>query len=78
MKGIYKAGDEFTLSIERTGQSVTVKLISGETVYMTTTYDFDFLERDPQYMYIGMFANRGTVVEFTNVEFSETGSSQGA
>ena len=29
-------------------------------------------------MYVGMFANRGTVVEFTNLTFEITGESQGA
>ena len=29
--------------------------------------------KDKEYMYIGMFANRGTTVEFTNVSFEITG-----
>ena len=33
---------------------------------------------DNGYMYVGMFANRGTVIECTNVVFEITGESQGA
>lgn len=70
--------DEFTLTIERVGQSVTVTVVYGGETYTATHVDFDFFARDTEYMYVGMFANRGTVVEFTNVVFTITGDSQGA
>lgn len=74
----FAAGDQFTFTIERVGQSVTCTITFGDTTYTTTHYDFDFFANDTEYMYIGMFANRGTVVEFTNLQFTITGESQGA
>ena len=71
-------GDVYTMSIVRVGQSVTVTITIGDLTVSTIHYDFDFFVKDNDYMYVGMFANRGTVVEFTNVEFEITGISQGA
>ena len=71
-------GTVYTMSIERVGQSVTVTVTSGDKTVSTTHYDFDLFARDGAYMYVGMFANRGTVVEFTDVDFNITGTSQGA
>jgi hypothetical protein len=70
--------DTFTMTIERVGQSVTVTVVYGGQTYTSTHVDFDFFAVDTGYMYVGMFANRGTVVEFSNVEFTITGESQGA
>ena len=78
VSGTAAVGDTFTMSIERVGQSVTVTIVYGGQTYTQTHVDFDFFAVDTQYMYIGMFANRGTVVEFTNVVFDITGESQGA
>ena len=72
------AGEVYTLSIERIGQSVTVTVTLGDKTVSKTHYDFDFFAKDGSYMYVGMFANRGTVVEFTDVQFEITGTSQGA
>ena len=68
----------YTMSIERIGQSVTVTVTLGDKTVSTTHYDFDFFAKDGDYMYVGMFANRGTVVEFSDVDFEITGTSQGA
>ncbi len=68
----------FTASIERVGQSVTVSITYGGETYTETYVDFDFQAVDGGYMYVGMFANRGTVIEFTDVVFTITGISQGA
>ena len=73
-----KVGEIYTMSIERVGQSVTVTVIFGDKTVSTTHYDFDFVAKDNGYMYVGMFANRGTVVEFTDLQFEITGDSQGA
>ena len=72
------AGDEFTMTIERIGQVVNVSVTYGGNTYTSTHTDFDFLAQVTEYMYVGMFANRGTVVEFTGVQFEITGDSQGA
>ena len=71
-------GDVYTMTIERVGQSVTVTVTCGDNTVSTTHYDFDFFAVDNGYMYVGMFANRGTVVEFSNLQFEITGTSQGA
>ena len=75
---LYAVGDEFTMTIERIGQSVTVTTVVGGVTYTDTYYDFDFFARDTGYMYVGMFANRGTVVEFSDVVYTDLGQSQGA
>ena len=69
-----KADDTHTLSITRVGQSVVVKFDSSTQTFT----DFDFVARDNNYMYLCLFANRGIVVEFSNVQFTITGESQGA
>ena len=71
-------GEVYTMSIERVGQSITVSVSLGDKTVSTTHYDFDLFAKDGDYMYVGMFANRGTVVEFTDVQFEITGTSQGA
>ena len=76
--GLPAVGDVYTMSIERVGQSITVTVTQGDKTVSTTHYDFDLFAKDGGYMYVGMFANRGTVVEFTNLEFEITGTSQGA
>ena len=68
---------ELTLR-ERIGQTVNVTVVYGGVTYTESYYDFDLFARDTEYMYVGMFANRGTVVEFTDVVFTITGDSQGA
>ena len=74
----YQVDDTATLSIERVGQSITTTVVYKGVTYTQIYYDFDLFAVDQDYMYIGMFANRGTVVEFTNVNFEITGESQGA
>lgn len=64
----------YEMSITRVGQTVTLTL--GSTTKSFT--DFDFFAADNDYMYLCLFANRGLVVEFSNVQFEITGESQGA
>ena len=66
------------MSIERIGQTVILTVSLGDKTVSQTYYDFDLLAKDGEYMYVGMFANRGTLVEFTNLSFEITGTSQGA
>lgn len=75
---IYAAGSEASFTIERTGQVVKVTTVYGGNTYKKTYTDFDFVAIDGDYMYVGMFATRGTVVEFTEVKYEKTGTSQGA
>ncbi len=64
----------FEISIERIGQTVVLKF--GEATKTFT--DFDLFAVDNDYMYVGMFANRGFHVEFTQVVFEDKGEAQGA
>ncbi|MDE7167354.1 MAG: hypothetical protein K2O28_00735 [Clostridia bacterium] len=70
---------EYELTIVRVGQSVnvTVKVVGGST-YTKNYTDFDFNAIDNEYMYVCLFATRGDIVEFSNVQFEITGESQGA
>ena len=75
---LYQIDDTAVLSIERVGQVVKTTVIYKDKTYSRTYTDYDFQAIDNGYMYIGMFANRGTVIECTNVQFEITGESQGA
>lgn len=78
VSSMYAAGSTATFTITRTGQVVKVTTVYLENTYETTYTDFDFTAIDNGYMYLGMFATRGTVVEFTNLSYEKTGESQGA
>ena len=78
VNGFWSVDDTFTLTIERIGQTVNVTVVYNGTTYTESYYDFDLFAKDGDYMYVGMFANRGTVVEFTSLDFTITGESQGA
>ncbi len=69
-----EAGSVVEVSIVRVGQTVTVKFGSATQVYT----DFDFGAVDNGNMYLCLFATRDFGVEFTNVQFTVTGESQGA
>ncbi len=71
-------GSVYTVSIERIGQTVNVSFSDGKSNFKKTFTDFDFVAADNNYMYLCMFANRGLVVEFADVQFAITGDSQGA
>jgi lysophospholipase L1-like esterase len=70
---LHQTDDTASLSIVRLGQVVTCTVTYKGTTYTKTYTDFDFVAKDNNYMYIGMYATRGTVCEFTNVSFEITG-----
>ena len=70
--------DELEFKITRTGQSVICETKIGTKTYTTNYLDFDFVAKDSEYFYLGMFGARGTVVEFSQVTYTKTGESQGA
>ena len=75
---LYATGSTAKLSIVRIGQVVTCTVEYAGQTYTNTYTDFDFLAIDNDYMYVGMYATRGTVATFTNVVYTYTGESQGA
>jgi len=74
----YAVDDEAALSIARVGQSITTEITYKGQTYTQTHVDFDLFAVDSDYMYVGMFGNRGTTAEFTEVTYTVTGTSQGA
>lgn len=70
---LYNVDDEAILSIERLGQKVTITIVYKEKTYTQEYLDFPLTAKDSKYMYIGMFANRGTTIEFSEVTFTITG-----
>lgn len=65
----YNVGDELDFKIERLGQVVTIKTIYKNKEYENKYIDFDYLNLDQKYIYVGMFSTNTTVVEFSNVVF---------
>ena len=74
----FAVDDEATFTIKRLGQVVTCTTIYGGKTYTKTYTDFDFTAIDSEYMYIGMFAARGIIAEYSNLIFTIDGASQGA
>lgn len=75
---LYQVNDTASLKIVRLGQVITISVTYNGQTYTKDYPDFDLLSVDSKYIYVGMFANRGTTVEFTNVNFKITGEAQGA
>lgn len=73
VSGLYQNGATATLEIERIGQVVNVSVKYDGQLYEMTYTDFDFVAIDREFMYVGMYATRGTVARFSNVNFEITG-----
>lgn len=71
-------GDTLEFRIHRLGQAIETSILFEGKLYKNTTYDFDLFAVDQEYIYVGMFATRGTMIEFKDVNLKLTGSSQGA
>lgn len=69
---------EYQLTITRVGQVVEVTVVSDGVTYTQKFTDFSFVGVDNNYMYLCLYANRGLVVEFSDVNFEITGVAQGA
>jgi hypothetical protein len=69
---------EYTASVTRLGQVVTVTFADGANTYTKIYTDFDFTAIDNDYMYLCLFANRGITAEFSNISFTIDGDAQGA
>ena len=69
---------EYELTLERKGQVVTVTVKQGDTTVETVFTDLSYVGVDNNYVYLCLFANRDIDVEFSNIEYKITGTSQGA
>ena len=74
----YQKDDEALLYIERLGQLISTKVIYKGVEYSRNYFDFDLVSVDRDYMYAGMFATKGVVVEYTGLEFEITGDAKEA
>ena len=75
---MYCVGSTAHFKIERVGQKITCTVTYCDKVYTQTYIDKDLVAIDHEFYYIGMFAARGTIAEFSNVSVTITGESQGA
>ena len=73
-KATLTEGSTHTLSIERVNQNVKVTFDNLTHTY----YDFDFIAIDNDYMYICVYATRGTVATFKITELEITGEATAA
>lgn len=76
--GFYKKGDILDLRIERLGQVVFVDVTYNGITFKKTFTDFDYASIDKDYIYVSMFATKGTVGEFSDVKFKITGDAKEA
>ena len=76
--GFYKKGDILDLRIERLGQVVFVDVTYNGITFKKTFTDFDYASIDKDYIYVSMFATKGTVGEFSDVTFKITGDAKEA
>lgn len=67
-----------TFTIKREGQTVYVTTKIGDTEYKNEYIDFSFTAKDSDYFYLGMFAARGIIAEFTNVVYTYDGEASQA
>ena len=70
LDGLYAVDDTFTLTLTRDGDTITATVVYNGETYESEILDLTLNNRDKDYIYIGMFANRGTVVEFSNVQLT--------
>ncbi len=71
----FKVGDTATLTIVRQGQTYSCTVVYGNTTYTYDAFDdFDLVAVDGDYIYLGVYATRGTVVEFSNITYTATGT----
>lgn len=64
-------GAQFDLYINKVNQQITIAVDGDEKTF----YDFDLAAVDNGSCYLCLFANRGVVVEFTDLSFEQTGDS---
>ena len=68
---LYLANQTAILTIEKIDNVVKCTVEYGGETYEEEFINYSFNSKDPGNMYVGMFATRGTVVEFTNVEYTK-------
>lgn len=74
----YQENDTFKLSLERMGQRVVARASGADFVYENEYLDFDFQAHDFNYMYLGLFSTKGTIVKYSNIKFKITGNAKEA
>lgn len=73
-----KTGDTAHLTLKRENQTIICTIVYNGSTYTQSYTDVKFNDIDENYIYVGMFGNRGTIVEFTNINFTDNGVVQEA
>ena len=71
--GYYKENEDVFVSLKRVGQAVDIYLSYNGKEYKKNFVDFDLVSKDNNYMYVGFFATKGTLIEIDNIKFEIIG-----
>ena len=77
-ESMYSVDSTAKFTIVRNGQNITITTDYNGKTYTNTYIDFDLQAIDFNNYYLGMFATRGTIVEFSNVTYTYNGEYTGA
>ena len=66
-------GGTYTLKITKDNQTVHTYFTIDETTYEETYTDFDFVAVDNENVYVCLYATRGTVATFSNIQYVDKG-----
>ena len=69
----YKKGEELFLEIEKLGQKISVKINYRNKTYEKLYFDFDLTKIDKDYYYVCLYASKGILVEFSDIDFKIIG-----
>ncbi len=73
MDGFYEENDNIFVSLKRVGQAVDIHLSYKNKNYDQNFVDFDLINKDNNYMYLGFFATKGTLILIDNIKFEILG-----
>lgn len=76
--GTYAQGDVFTISMVKVNRTITCTVTKGGTNYTTTYTDISFTGIDTTHVYLCLFATRGIVATFSDVNYVAGDISSGA
>lgn len=75
---LYKEGDIFNIYLERLGQRIILKVSNDKYTYENECLDFDLQAIDNKYMYLGLFACKGNLVKYYDIDFKLNGNAMEA
>lgn len=75
---IYQEGDIFNIYLERLGQRIILRVSNDKVTYENECLDFDLQAIDNKYMYLGLFACKGIIVKYFDIDFKLNGNAMEA